>query len=59
MSNVELKQPDHAGFRLIGTGTMLILAIWLGHCGGLTEIRREACIYKTGNPDCRPNGAPP
>jgi hypothetical protein len=56
--STDSKQVEHATVRLLSSLSVLILVIWLGHCGGLTDIRREACVYKTGNPQCHPQQQP-
>jgi hypothetical protein len=39
--------------RLLGSLGVLWLVLFLGDCkGGLTRLREQACIYKTGNPSC-------
>jgi len=54
MSNYDGLKGTHYGNRFLGVGGMLLLVLFLGDCnGGLTRLRQQACIYKTGNPECR------
>jgi hypothetical protein len=43
------------GARLLGWLSVLLIVLFLGDCnGGLTRLREQACIYKTGNAGCKP-----